>query len=709
MNMKRTLIVAAAVLAACQNESTGYIRLSLPESAPLRAAAEAPSATFEDAGVSTWTVTVTGEDMAEPVVVTTGESEVTLKVPAGAARLVHVSGRGEPVNGIAQGYDGETTVDVPEEGDAEAVVDVFRSVSVIDANQPVARDGKTVSASAPDVESLTVTLGAEAMQVYVEFSNDVAAPWNASADNSLRGMIEVDTDRNPLTGDVSLVQARRLVMSVAAGEALEDLPLGVDFALDLTPADEGFVRLLVGDVAKPVSAHFGARRLSVTVPYAEVGGKITAMRFAALLSDRSGAADFVPEKDYVEIAAVSTPAPEAKLTAITKFTGNFVTTIDRQQGSALPVLRSSVGGFRAAWTTGKGFDYATSENGEVFTVKKSVALPSPQLAVTLDLATDEVGNVTVVTTEKAYVEICGEPEPCVLTSSVLQDIGGKVFDVVTTDPLQTSYYQGKAKVAMISGTAIVTEPLLSGSPLSAYVFKDGSRVTKSQVFDGTAYYVNSNLQVRAGQPVLTMLEQDFSAGIVSRVHESAGQAGAVSFPQPTKLFDISPDYHNDLSVGFSDASAFYLTNAPAPTGDLWAFKADGTKAEITGANFVGPVGIDPNYWLYDDIYSAPEIAVSPSGRVGVVWHANATLPPMAAPPLRLAPGDGGDEIYYAEILPGNTTFSTPVLVGRGVTASLAFDVQERPVVLVVNASLADLGFGYRAPQGSQFVYVYRGE
>lgn len=706
MNTKRILIVAAALLAACQNESTGYIRLSLPQSASLRPAAEPSATTFQDASVSTWTVTVTGEDMAEPVVVTTGESEVTLKVPAGPSRLVHVSGRGEAVDGIAQGYDGETTVDVPEEGNAEAVVDVFRSVSVVDANQPVARDGKTVSETAPDVESLTVTLGAEAMQLYVEFANDVAAPWNASASNSLRGVIDVDTDRNPQTGDVSVVQNRHLVMRLAAGEALEDLPLGVDFAIDLTPVDEGFVRLLVGDVAKPVAAHFGARRLSVTVPYAEVGGKITAMRFAALLADRSGAADFVPEKDYVEIAAVSTPAPEAKLTGVTKFTGNFITAISRTVGSAVPVIRGTPGGFKAAWTTGKGFDYATSENGEVFTVKKSVSLPSPQVAMTLDLATDEKGNATVVATERNYIAWCDTN--CVLKATVLQDSDGTVFDAVSTGDLAISSYSAKAKAAMIGGKSFVAEPLINYQANSMYLFEGGKQIDKQQVLAGQLYNVNHSLQVRDGAPVLTIMQQDYSVAPVTRILESVGQAGVIGFTAPATRFDAAQDSLYDMSVSMVGDNAFYLTDAvPYPNYDLWVFDGKGVKSVISGASFDSYAGTDPNLW-YFDVYAAPEIAVSPSGRVGVVWHAG--IPQIAAAPaVGRAPGDTGDEIYYAERLPGETAFSTPMLVGKGNTASLAFDAQERPVVLVVNANLVNLDMYNRVPQGTQYLHVYRGE
>lgn len=709
MKTNRILIVAAALLAACQNESTGYIKLALPQSAPLRAAAEgAPTATFEDASVSTWTVTVTGEDMLEPVEVTTGESEVTLKVPAGTARVVHVSARGEEANGIAQGYDGETTVDVPEGGDAEAVVDVYRSVSVSDANQPVGRDGKTVAEGAPDAESLSITLGADALQIYVAFANDVAAPWNASDENSVRGIIEFDTDRNPLTGDISLVQGRHRALRTAAGEEAEDIAIGVDFAIDLTPTDEGFVRLLIGDVAKPVAANFGARRLSVTVPYSEVGGKLAAMRVAALLSDRSGAADFIPEKDYVEIAVAATPAPEAKLTAITKFSSNFITSFDRTQGSAVPVIRSSVGGFKAAWTTGKGYDYATSENGEVFTIKKSVSLPSPNIAMTVDLAADEKGNATVVATEVNYISYCGEVDPCVLRASVLQDAAGKVYDVVSTEDLGTSYYSAKAKVAMVGGKAFVAEPLIEYQANNMYLFENGKQLDKQQVLAGGLYNENHNLQVRDGVPVLTILQQDYSVSPVTRILESVGQAGLIGFANPVVKFDAAQDSIYNLSVGMNATKTYYLTDAPYPSFDLWVFDEQGAKSPILNAQFDSQAGKDPNQWIYDGIYAAPEIAFSPSGRVGVVWHAgNSQI--AAAPPLRLAPGDAADEIYYAEMLPGETTFRTPVLIGKGNTASIAFDVQERPVVLVVNANLYDLDPYTRVPQGTQQVYVYRGE
>jgi hypothetical protein len=694
--MKRLISTLALAAAACTpSDPQGYVTLSLPTHAQMArlAAADAPAAAPQ---VGDWVITVTAADMAEPIVVTTGEATVTIPVKAGPERIVHVAARAPEAAGVTQGFDGETKVDVAAEGDTAADVDVYRSVTVKDANGPVSRIGQAADASAPDVDEITMTLGADGLLVFVTFLNDVAAPWNSTQANSLRGLIEFDTDRNAQTGDVSLVQLRRRALS---GDG-EDKLLGVEFALDLTPVQEGYVKLLTGETSKPVAANFGARTLSLNLPWATLGGRFVDMRFAALLSNKAGALDFVPETGYVEVARATAPKPSTALQAVSSFAGNFITTIESTR-FVQPSLAATPTGFKAAWYDDAGFLVASSDSGDVFSTPMRGTVDQNNAPAAVDIAADESGNTFLAVTTFDSLSYSAYASVLQITQS---------FTGVAKGGTAMSWspgYSRPAEIAAKGGVAFATGPY-DYMASNVYSYQDGviSKGTSigGQGVEFTLGVGGDNLLVGTVRTVCGAADCAVTAGLQTvpavaplATFGAAVDAGAANMPGGPAYFALASNGPQSYMLMVVQNASFeddiYVVDMAAKTGVAFAA---GAAVDILAraADFSGAEGT-----------SYPQIAVSKSGRVGVVWHSSGSTAMMAAPSLA---GSfitvGTHAIYYAELLPGATAFSAPLRIGEGRTAALAFDANERPVVLVAKADAAQGG----APTSNQ-LYVYRGQ
>lgn len=689
--MKRLISILALTAAACTpNEPQGYVTLALPTQAQMSrlAAAELPA---EAPKVTSWTITVSAEDMPEPVIVTTAESEISIPVKAGPGRIVHVAGRAEAVAGVTQGYDGETVVDVAEEGDTAAEVNVYRSVTVKDANAPVNRTGAAAGADAPDADEISITLGPDSLQLFVTFANDVAAPWNSSVAGSLRGLIEFDTDRNPATGKVSLVQLRHRTLTGAAEANL----LGVELAIDLTPVEEGYVKLLTGDTAKAVEAKFGARTLSFNIPWDYLGGRFVDLRFAALLSNKSGSLDFVPETGFVEVVRANAPVPTAALQAVKGFDGAFITTVYSSR-YVQPAITATPAGIKAAWYDDAYYYVASSQLGTVFSAALKGAAPQGETPGAVDIAADAAGNTFLAVTLSnpqyiGYVSVMG--------------VGSGFVGLKSTAPLGWYPQSDRpAQIAARDGVAYVTQPY-NFDMNNVYVYKDGvlSAGANAGALTDLAIAVSGDKLLVASYAV-TYAASNYVQAALQTV--AAGDS-LTSIPSPVNVGSpmVSFMTYGNIDVASNGTSTYYLLtsvnaqyeaelNVVDGSGNAIAFPA-GAAVDTLAA---GPMG-------YGEGLSLPQIAVSKSGRVSVVWHASGNGGVPAAPSLAgsfITEGLSG--IYYAELLPGATAFSQPIRIANGNTAAIAFDANERPVVLVTTASADRMGYPVQS-----YLHAYRGQ
>lgn len=163
--------------------------------------------------------------------------------------------------------------------------------SVVDASG----DTLGVGATQLDVTSFSVCErpGANAVDVTLDFSAPIALP-DAGTPNALGGLIELDTDQDATTGDVSAVDA---LSSQVAG-------LGVEYEIvidDYDPATGtvGVFDRIGGTTIGRAATVFTSTRVIITVPVALLGGDDGRLNAAAAIGTATETTDVVPDGGYV--------------------------------------------------------------------------------------------------------------------------------------------------------------------------------------------------------------------------------------------------------------------------------------------------------------------------------------------------------------------------------------------------------------------------
>jgi hypothetical protein len=240
-------------------------------------------------------------------------------------------------------------------------------------------------------------------------------------------------------------------------------------------------------------------------------------------------------------------------------------------------------------------------------------------------------------------------------------------------------YIGRAQVVASGDTAIVSDVAdYGGHDSEIFSVRNGAKVDslsvvvagneQSLTMDGLGDFF-FNYSAGAAEPAISLNRLTLSAG------------------KPVVTFDklIAQNlYYSGLRSAAGGKNSLY-TSIVMSTGQFPDYVNTITVFDQAGNSYLVPDADVSSVSNATSIDSYPSIAVSKTGRVGIVWHHSLVQVLVGAPPaMRLAApaSDWPDTIYYSEKLPGAKEFSAPIKVGPGNYASLAFDALEQPVVLV---------------------------
>ncbi len=668
-------LVALTACARIDSEERGVIRLELP------AAGYLPHASENAVVPSEWLVVVSADDMEKPVVQRVRERSVALPVKPGPNRLVRVLGLIRSTAELVHGYSGDATADV--KAGVETVVDitVYPSVLARDpaASLPVYASGKTAPAWSPDVSDVTVAWGTDAVFIRVGFRNAVDAPWNAG-DGSVRGILELDVDRNAATGRDSVLLPRMNALAASLGRPVTSAALGVEATIDFTPVDRGYVRLVTAEAVRPLAATFAGNALTVGIPLdllARMGGSITGgLRMAALTGNKFGHLDFLPDGGVIDTGIA--PPPPLEQTAVSGFTGRRIASYYGQGNEPAGVLALRPDGLHVATVSDGGIEYLRTVDGYAFSRTTAPFPLYPMRNGNLNYGTlafdfDGAGRPVIAYAADddwgyAYAAIVRGAAAGGFESPVVRhaDMGyyyNRSVDVRVVDDRIFAVFPSAmttAAVDVIENGAFARRALKATSYYQYWGVQFGDRLGANGL--PTVYWIDQNTSTFAYEYYRTSL-------VDSPTRLSFGPTVTAATAAYLESFDQATVGAEDVFLGNDYSNVWFF--APATTLTL--------ATDPNGGGFAPFRPMAPTDFDYINFY-APRMKLSPEGRLAAVW---------AAEYFKYDPVIGNTSqpyVFYAERLPGATGFSAPIEVGPGRAADIAFDGQGRPILLVVDTA-----------------------
>jgi hypothetical protein len=150
-----------------------------------------------------------------------------------------------------------------------------------------------------DATALTLTRDPGGITVAIDFSSDLVSPTSGDP-AAMMGFVEFDVDQNAATGVASTVDEFR-PNNGSTG-------MGTDYALVLSNyASDSSVAVIdaMGSLIGRVKPVFDARRVTIRIPLALLGGDDGRLNAAAIVGVRGVPSDIVPEDGHLTSAAGS--------------------------------------------------------------------------------------------------------------------------------------------------------------------------------------------------------------------------------------------------------------------------------------------------------------------------------------------------------------------------------------------------------------------